>query len=156
MKEKYKQIFSWTMVIMWMGLIFFLSAQVATESDSLSLGLTEGLMRIIEKISPGMDVGSILSNHVVRKLAHFFAYLILGVLVLNALTKSGYTRTSIGAMALAICVLYAVSDEVHQLFVPGRSGQVKDVLIDSVGAMVGIGLSTLYKSIVKGVSKASS
>jgi VanZ family protein len=38
------------------------------------------------------------------------------------------------------CVLYAVSDEVHQLFVPGRGAQVTDVLIDNAGAFVGIGI----------------
>ena len=41
-------------------------------------------------------------------------------------------------MALLICVLYAVSDEVHQIFVPGRGAEVKDVLIDSAGASVGV------------------
>ncbi len=43
-----------------------------------------------------------------------------------------------------ICVLYAIFDEIHQLYVPGRSGEIIEVLIDSVGAGVGIGLQTMY------------
>ena len=41
-------------------------------------------------------------------------------------------------LAFLICVIYAISDEIHQLFVPGRAGQVRDVLIDSAGSFLGI------------------
>lgn len=54
---------------------------------------------------------------------------------------SGVDRSKRIAIALLTCVLYAISDEVHQSFVPGRGAQVKDVLIDSAGAIVGIGMS---------------
>ena len=50
------------------------------------------------------------------------------------------------ALALIVCVLYAISDEVHQMFVPGRGPGIKDVLIDSAGATVGIGV---YMFVVK-------
>lgn len=43
-------------------------------------------------------------------------------------------------LALGICILYAISDEFHQLFVPGRGGQIRDVLIDSTGAIVGVAI----------------
>jgi len=42
--------------------------------------------------------------------------------------------------AFLICVIYAISDEIHQLFVPGRTGQLKDVIIDSSGSFVGIAI----------------
>ena len=42
------------------------------------------------------------------------------------------------AIALVVCILFAISDEFHQLFVPGRGAQVKDVLIDTAGAIVGM------------------
>lgn len=154
MKEKRKSIVSWILVLIWMVLIFYLSAQVAAESDHLSLGITQIIISTIESVMSGIDVGSILSNHLVRKSAHFFAYLTLGILVINALTQSGFPGKGRGAIAWGISVLYAVSDEVHQLFVPGRSGQIKDVLIDSAGAMVGIGLYLLLLSLQKGASKA--
>jgi len=59
---------------------------------------------------------------------------------MNALRRSGVNGWKFILFSLGICVLYAVSDEVHQLFVPGRGRQVRDVLIDSAGAIVGIGL----------------
>jgi VanZ family protein len=69
--------------------------------------------------------------------------------VINALRRSGaYGYRSI-VLALLICVLYAISDEVHQLFVPGRGGQVKDIIIDSAGATVGIGVYLLISRVVK-------
>ena len=154
MKEHRKSSVSWALVLLWMGLIFYLSAQVAAESDHLSLGLTQILIGTIERLIPGIDVGAILSNHLIRKSAHFIAYLILGSLVSNALTQSNFSGKSRVAIAWGISVLYAVSDEIHQLFVPGRSGQIKDVLIDSAGAMVGIGLYLLLISLQKGASKA--
>ena len=48
------------------------------------------------------------------------------------------------AIAIAICVLYAISDEVHQLFVLGRCGQVRDVILDGFGSMVGIGIYNMF------------
>lgn len=74
----------------------------------------------------------------VRKSAHFFAYLVLGVLVVNSLKVFGVTGPRLYMSAILVCILYAVTDEVHQLFVPGRGCQLRDVLIDSVGAGVGI------------------
>lgn len=52
-------------------------------------------------------------------------------------------------LALVIYIIYAVSDEFHQLFVPGRGAQLKDVLIDCAGAAIGIGASTIINSIRK-------
>ena len=65
-----------------------------------------------------------------RKLAHAAEYAILGALLLRALRRE--------LPALAAGVAYAVSDEVHQHFVPGRRGAPLDVLIDAVGVVVGI------------------
>jgi VanZ family protein len=67
---------------------------------------------------------------VLRKLAHLAEYAILGALLLRAL------RTPVGAVALA--GVYAVTDEVHQLFVEGRHGAPLDVGIDVVGALAGV------------------
>jgi VanZ family protein len=67
---------------------------------------------------------------VLRKIAHAAEYAILGALLLRA---TGNPR-----LAFAIGVVYAISDEVHQLFVPGRMGSPIDVAIDAVGVAVGI------------------
>ncbi len=133
-----KKSLSWIVVILWMALIFYLSHQPATESDELSTGITEVIIQTVEKVAPGMEIDIRSLNHTIRKNAHFFAYLVLGVLVINALRASGIKGYRSIALALGICILYAISDEVHQLFIPGRSGEVRDVLIDTAGASVGI------------------
>lgn len=132
---------SWTLVILWMALIFYLSHQPATQSNGLSTGITERIIVMFEKLAPNIEFDIRSFNHIVRKNAHFFAYLILGLLTSNALEISNVEDKQGFIIALLISVLYATSDELHQLFVPGRSGQIKDVIIDSAGTLVGI---TLY------------
>ncbi|AFM02094.1 putative integral membrane protein [Desulfitobacterium dehalogenans ATCC 51507] len=144
-KSKLILIVSWAAVLFWMGLIFYLSAQVASQSDELSQGIAERLFGVIAKIIPGVNGDFLLSNFVVRKSAHFLSYLMLGLLTTNALRRSGVKGVRHLVIAIGICVLYAISDEVHQLFVPGRSGQIKDVLLDSGGAIVGTALHRLFE-----------
>lgn len=140
LNQKILIIISWAAVLALMVLIFNFSAQVAEESNELSTGITEKIVKMVASVVPNQnfDVGEL--NHFVRKNAHFFVYLTLGLLVINAWRRSGVRGFKSFVFSLAICVLYATSDEVHQLFVPGRGGQVSDVLLDSAGATVGIGL----------------
>ncbi|MCG1021525.1 VanZ family protein [Sutcliffiella horikoshii] len=134
---------SWGLVVSWMALIFLLSAQHAEQSANLSGGITELVNEVVERVAPQTDLHIEQISYFVRKNAHFFAYLLLALLTLNALRRSGVRGRKSAALAFGISVLYAISDEVHQLFVPGRSGQVSDVLLDSVGALTGIGLYVL-------------
>ncbi|MDD3654990.1 MAG: VanZ family protein [Desulfotomaculaceae bacterium] len=143
------KILSWTAAIIWLALIFNLSSQVAEQSNELSTGITEVIINTVEKFAPQAEFDIKSFNNVIRKKAHFFAYLVLGVLVLNALRRSGVHGYRSVIIALGICVLYAISDEVHQLFVTGRGGQVKDVIIDSAGAGVGIGAYQVAGRLVK-------
>lgn len=145
------KIFSWIAVILWMIFIFNLSSQVAEQSNELSTGITEVVVKTVERINPQVDLDTYKLNHIVRKNAHFFAYLVLGILTLNALRRSGIYGYKSVVLALVICVLYSMSDEIHQLFVPGRGGQFKDVIIDSAGVTIGIGVYLL--SIRKFLSK---
>lgn len=133
-----RKVISWLLVILWMGLIFYLSHQQAAQSSHLSTGITERIIAIIDRVTIGIEIDLAELNHIVRKNAHFFAYLILGILVINALKSNGIKGYKSFFIALLICIVYAISDEVHQLFVPGRAGQVKDVMIDSAGAIVGV------------------
>lgn len=134
------KLLSYTTVILWMAIIFYFSHQPANASNELSTGITDVIVIAVEKVTPHSDfiVGNV--NHLVRKNAHFFIYLVLGVLLIHSLLLSGVDGYKGIGLALFICVLYAISDEVHQLFVFGRGAQVKDVFIDSVGAFVGIGV----------------
>ena len=134
-------IISWAVVFLWMAVIFTLSSQQAADSNRISKGITEVVLEAIDKIIPEKEFDLDDFINIIRKNAHFFAYLILGGLVLNALRLSlnrpwGYSAV----IAIGICGLYAVSDEIHQMFVPGRSAQLKDVLIDTSGAAAEIAI----------------
>ncbi|ATP39425.1 VanZ family protein [Solibacillus sp. R5-41] len=140
---------SWITVILLMTLIFYFSQQSVAISNDLSLGITERIIETVGKVVPIEDVPIDTINHVVRKNAHFFIYFILGILLQNALKRSGLNGYRNVGIALIFCITYAIFDEVHQLFVAGRGAQVKDVLIDSAGAATGIIVSSLFSSIAK-------
>lgn len=115
---------SWILVAACMIVIFCLSAQQGDESSALSGWLTRLLLGIPE------------AEKTVRKCAHALEYMGLAVLMFNALRATcGYNRP---VLAFALTVLYAVTDEIHQLFVEGRAGTVFDVLVDGTGAAIGI------------------
>jgi VanZ family protein len=140
---------SWITVILWMAFIFNLSSQEVEKSNKLSTGVTEVIVETIEKVAPNADLDVKSINHKVRKNAHFFAYLALGILVMNAIRRSGVHLYKSIVLATAVCVIYAISDEIHQLFVSGRGGQVKDVIIDSAGVIAGIGIYLTMSRIIK-------
>lgn len=143
----------WIPALIWMALIFFLSAQPAVNSNNLSKGVTKIIIEIIGRILPLQiemsTVNDLVSqlNHFVRKFAHFFAYMILGILIAAAFVKNGIKGYKAFAFSLVICFIYAASDEIHQLFVPGRGCQLKDVMIDSTGAFVGISFHKILLNI---------
>ena len=150
--KKYKVKFiSWISVVLWMALIFHFSAQPATQSKEISNGVMEVLVETVEKVAPNraadLDIQRL--HYLIRKNAHFFSYLVLGILVLNARRRSGRLGDSSAVIALIICIFYAISDEIHQLYVPGRSGELRDVIIDSVGASVGIVIYLGFSKLVR-------
>lgn len=127
------------LVIIWMIVIFSFSNQKADDSSKLSDGLILKTVRIIEKINhKTYSDEEILDKFVkpVRKLAHFTIYLILGILVYLLIDEYHLNNSII--ISLLICMIYSISDEIHQLFIEGRSGQLFDVLIDTLGSLTGI------------------
>lgn len=124
--------------------IFYFSSQPAAESDETSGGVIEFLYNAYAKIagvpcaSPGLSALD-KWQFVIRKCAHFTIYLCLGFLMCNAFFQSGVkAKKTAAAFSLLCSALYAASDEFHQLFVPGRSGELRDVCLDTSGAAVGI------------------
>lgn len=72
----------------------------------------------------------------IRKLAHMSEYAILALFTYYALIKIAFNKRIIFQITFLISFLYACSDEFHQLFISGRSGQFTDVLIDSTGCLI--------------------
>ena len=135
---KVKIIVSWMAVLAWIILIFSFSAQPATESNGLSMRITEYIINIFIKNTQSIDDLINIINHLVRKCAHASVYFILAYLILNALKQTGKISFKKIVYTICFCIIYATSDEIHQLFVEGRGCQFTDVLIDSMGAIFGV------------------
>jgi VanZ family protein len=101
----------WAPVVLYMGLIFYASAQPEVP---LPPGLTD-------------------------KPTHSLAYTGLGVLVVRALAGGLGARIDVATALLGIVLTtaYGMTDEFHQMFVPGRSAEVKDLFADAIGAVLG-------------------
>lgn len=139
-KTNYKKIYfvvAWALAIGWMALIFYLSSQVSYQSNNLSKGVAKNIVEIINKLLPNAAIDARTFNNILRKFAHFSSYMVLSILVQNALEKSGFSKRLSFIYTITICVLYAISDELHQAFVPGRGPQFTDILIDSLGVIAG-------------------
>jgi vanZ family protein len=135
-KQKTATILNYVIVCSWDLVIFTLSHQPA----AVSSGQSGVIVGHLQQAMPG--VSTAILTFLVRKSAHIIAYFILGILMYRALRitiRCWRTRT-VASLALLSCSLYAVTDEIHQLFVPGRSGELRDVMIDSIAALVGVGL----------------
>ena len=149
MKSKNK-ITPWIPAVIWMVVIFYMSGQPALESNSISKGITEQIIEILRRlISLDIETGTWDSlipelNHYLRKAAHFSAYFILGIFVTFTLIKNGFKKKAF-YISFLFWLLFAISDEVHQLYVPGRGGMLKDVILDSLGSLTGIMLYFLTK-----------
>ncbi|WP_404790774.1 VanZ family protein [Altericista sp. CCNU0014] len=121
--------------LIWMGIVFYFSTQTwggAETQSSLDRLLTLYVPSVREMLSTS-DLGHL--NFAIRKLAHFTEYAILTFLGYWAWSKSlGRAPQQAIRIALAISILFAISDEFHQLFVPGRTSLYTDVLIDCLGA----------------------
>ncbi|WP_026882543.1 VanZ family protein [Clostridium akagii] len=78
-------------------------------------------------------------NLIIRKNAHAFEYCMLAIVVCLILAQFGLKGRGAVIYIMFICLLYAVLDEFHQLYVPGRTSSVRDVLIDFLGSLIGMG-----------------
>lgn len=140
------------LLLLIMGLIFSFSSQPAVKSAEVSGFFADKVLRILEKLfkqTASQDVETVFSalDHYVRKFGHFSEYFILGLLTVNLFCAffKEKSRSSRLLMSISFCALYAASDEVHQIFVPGRGPGVGDVLLDSVSAAAAIILVLLIR-----------
>lgn len=139
-----KKIILYVILIFWMGLIFYFSHQPAVESDIVSDGAMSNVVTIIENIFNrdfnDNEIYNIYEYGIgpLRKCAHVSIYFILGILIYSLLKQYKINNKKVFIISIIFCILYAYSDEMHQLFIPGRSGELKDILIDSLGSLLGI------------------
>lgn len=118
------------LIILWTCLIFLFSSQDGGESSGFSRKFVEFFIKdpdLVDKIEP-----------YVRKLAHFSEYGLGGVLFISLFSTYEWTDRRKITTSILIGIWYAIMDEIHQLMVPGRSGAIKDVYIDSLGITTGV------------------
>ncbi|MBR4896028.1 MAG: VanZ family protein [Clostridia bacterium] len=141
----------WLLVLMWMAVIFCFSMENADESSSTSGAVIRWLLerfdRAFPALSPAEQFAEIEAwSFAVRKLAHFLIFAVLGFLTTAACSVDLGGKEAF-LTALAIGIVYAATDEIHQAFVPGRACQFRDVLIDASGVLLGAGSFTLIRLI---------
>ena len=149
-KQNIKKIILYILIILWMILIFIFSNIDSNNSNKTSMNTID---KIIDKVDEATYDTGIRDHHVsndkkillisnlnkpIRKLAHFTEYLILCILLINVLNLSRVKHKYI--ISIIICIIYAFTDEYHQTFINGRTGQILDVLIDSSGSLLGSGI----------------
>ncbi len=129
-------------VFVWMVVIFVFSAQNGDTSGSTSGNFIEFIAKIFKPDFDSLsesDKAEIIASWqlIVRKTAHFSEYAVLGALSANALRTYSLSKTLKRLLPCGICLLYAISDEIHQYFVPDRACRALDVLIDTLGGITG-------------------
>lgn len=129
---------SWILVVACMVIIFCLSAQTAEESSELSGSFILALLKWL-----GLE----LEQEVIRTIAHCLEFMGLSLLVFNATYATWKTKLT-PIIAFAGTVLYAITDEFHQIFVPGRAFQITDIFVDSTGAFIGVTASFIILKII--------
>lgn len=129
-----------TLIVLCMILIFCFSSDSAIESTKKSDGfIVKTTELILRRKLTTYEKEHYIEKFVfiVRKGAHFSIYLILGLLIMSYFKEIYLVNNKALFITVLICFLYACSDELHQLFVPGRSGEIRDVLIDTLGGATG-------------------
>ena len=148
-----RKIIKLLLVIFWMGLIFSFSSDSADISTKKSDGVIIKTVELfLDKDLSDKEEEKWISSFVtpVRKGAHFFLYLILGVLIINFGREFLTLDKKLILLSVFLAFLYACTDEIHQLFVPGRSGQISDVILDTLGSFTGIMIYKLIYNKFKG------
>lgn len=121
-----------------MAVIFYFSAQWASSSEQESLSLYDLFLNYT-----GFDF---ISHHIFRKMAHFSEFAALGFCLCGCVYF--YSSELHPLISLAVCAFYALSDEVHQIFVPERACQFFDVFVDSCGSSFGIIIFVLISLLI--------
>ena len=153
MKTGIKFILRCIPAVLCMMMIFIFSSHTAAESSGVSGGL---IASFAERLHPGFEEMSETDQQqyieswqfLVRKTAHFSIYALLGLLLCVPVSVVA-DRRYVFPISLVVAGLYAVSDEIHQYFVPGRSCEIRDMMIDFCGAVMGCAIYLLILEIIQ-------
>ena len=152
----YKKILA-LLIIICMSIIFFFSSQEAEESKGTSKGFALKIITFLDFNDALSSVEEVALaqkiDYFVRKTAHLSIYALLSFLIALFLNEYKNTYRFIVLKSTIYSFLYACTDEIHQLFVKGRSGEIRDVCIDTLGAILGSVFGVLIIHILKKLKK---
>ena len=139
MKNKIYLGLSIALVIFWMVTVFILSGEIATNSRETSGNVISWLIGMVNKNITLEEMEKLVTmlQPIIRKCAHFILYVTGGILIYNLCLQFNNIKY-VEVVSIILGGIYAITDEIHQLFVEGRSGEVRDVLIDISGVTVGV------------------
>lgn len=143
----------WAFVCLWMIWIIQFSSDPADVSNQKSGRVLEKIEPVIEQVEERLHTKPLSKGQLhffVRKNAHAFNYFVLTVGLLLALRATGFRKSNSYWLAWMIVTVFSMGDEFYQTFIPGRSGELRDVFVDNIGilaAIVVIRLKTIKKTI---------
>lgn len=145
-----KKVIKILLIIIWMILIYSFSNQNGIASSNMSGGIVDTIIELLEKLGIVFNDKMVdVFGFLIRKIAHFTLYFILGILWLWLLKDYSISFKLQVIYTIIFCVLYACSDEIHQLFVSGRDGKIFDVMIDTLGSLSSCIYIYLFRKIRK-------
>lgn len=153
MKLNIKRKLPWLAVLLWMAVIFLFSAQTGGLSGETSGSITRWLVEHIyigfnNLAADKQEAIMAVVHTIVRKGAHFTEFAILAALVSNAIRAYNPKALLKWLIPIGFSALYAVTDELHQYFVPERACRLFDVAIDTAGAIFGTAIFILILFII--------
>ena len=136
-------------MVVWMALVFYFSNQVSEDSLKLSGGITRAILNFFHILEGKTLEQQLEIETIIRKLAHYSIYTLGGILILLHVNLYKIETRKKIIIGWLIGTTYAITDEIHQLFVAGRSCEIRDVCIDSLGVITGIIILMLILKITK-------
>lgn len=152
--KKLLNIFLWVMVVVTMATIFYFSHQPAKKSSKTSHTIAKKIVNTVSKNKTVKEKKKLEKkvNDSLRTLAHFSLYFLLGLFLISAMIMSfGHKKSFVYLFVLTmiLILMYALSDEYHQSFIPGRSAQFIDIAVDFSGGLLSNGIVYLINKRIK-------
>lgn len=147
-----KQVIGLLLIIVWMVTIFCFSNQKGTQSSITSNKVTKEIIEVLpstknlEENQKKEIVKKV--NPVMRKIAHYTIYLVGGILIMFFITTFELSEKRTIIYSTLIGLIYAITDEIHQMFMDGRTAKVTDVFIDTLGVITGIVIYITIEKII--------
>ena len=147
-----KQVIGLLLIIIWMVIIFLFSNQQGNASSVTSNKVTKEIIEVLpstkhlEENQKNEIVKKV--NPIMRKIAHYTIYLVGGILIMFFISTIVQSEKRGVLFSVLIGLVYAITDEIHQMFMDGRTAKITDVFIDTLGVITGVVIYITIKKII--------